>query len=45
MTEESIPAAPLEIHINVEERLLTGDVNRDGIVKYSGSDSRRTAVG
>ncbi len=32
VTEESIPAAPLEIHINVEERLLTGDVNRDGIV-------------
>ena len=32
VTEESIPAAPLEIHIKVEERLLTGDVNRDGIV-------------
>ena len=30
--KESIPAAPLEIHITVEERLLTGDVNRDGIV-------------
>ena len=32
VTEESIPAAPLEIHITVEERLLTGDVNRDGVV-------------
>jgi hypothetical protein len=32
VTEESIPAAPLEIHINVEEQLLTGDVNRDGVV-------------
>ena len=32
VTEESIPAAPLEIHIKVEERLLTGDVNRDGVV-------------
>ncbi len=31
-TKESIPAAPLEIHITVEERLLTGDVNRDGVV-------------
>ena len=31
-TEESIPAGPLEIHITVEERLLTGDVNRDGVV-------------
>ena len=30
--EESIPAGPLEIHITVEERLLTGDVNRDGVV-------------
>ena len=30
--KEGIPAAPLEIHITVEERLLTGDVNRDGIV-------------
>ncbi|MDE0042944.1 MAG: cohesin domain-containing protein, partial [Candidatus Poribacteria bacterium] len=30
--KESIPAAPLEIHITVEERLLTGDVNRDGVV-------------
>ena len=32
VTEESIPAGPLEIHITVEERLLTGDVNRDGVV-------------
>ena len=31
-TEESIPAAPLEISFTVEERLLTGDVNRDGVV-------------
>ena len=31
-TKESIPAAPLEIHFAVEERLLTGDVNRDGVV-------------
>ena len=31
-TEESIPAGPLEIRISVEERLLTGDVNRDGVV-------------
>ena len=31
-TEESIPAGPLEIHFTVEERLLTGDVNRDGVV-------------
>ena len=31
-TEESIPAGPLEIRITVEERLLTGDVNRDGLV-------------
>ena len=30
--KESIPAAPLEIHFTVEERLLTGDVNRDGVV-------------
>ena len=30
--EESIPAAPLEIRITVRERLLTGDVNRDGVV-------------
>ena len=32
VTEESIPAGPLEIHITVQERLLTGDVNRDGVV-------------
>ena len=32
VTEESITAAPLEIRITVEERLLTGDVNRDGVV-------------
>ena len=31
-TGENIPAGPLEIHITVEERLLTGDVNRDGRV-------------
>ena len=31
-TEESIPAGPLEIRITVEERLLIGDVNRDGVV-------------
>ena len=30
--KEAIPAGPLEIHISVEERLLTGDVNRDGVV-------------
>ena len=30
--KESIPAGPLEIHFTVEERLLTGDVNRDGVV-------------
>ena len=30
--KESIPAAPLEFHFTVEERLLTGDVNRDGVV-------------
>ena len=30
--EESIPAGPREVHITVEERLLTGDVNRDGVV-------------
>ena len=30
--KESITAAPLEIHFVVEERLLTGDVNRDGVV-------------
>ena len=32
ITEESIPAGPLEIRITVEEQLLTGDVNRDGVV-------------
>ena len=32
VAKESIPAGPLEIHFSVEERLLTGDVNRDGIV-------------
>ena len=32
ITEESINAAPLEIRITVHERLLTGDVNRDGVV-------------
>ena len=32
ITEESINAAPLEIRITVQERLLTGDVNRDGVV-------------
>ena len=31
-SKESIPAGPLEIHITVEEQLLTGDVNRDGVV-------------
>ena len=31
-SKESIPAGPLEIHFTVEERLLTGDVNRDGVV-------------
>ena len=31
-TGEYIPAGPLEIRITVEERLLTGDVNRDGRV-------------
>ena len=30
--KDSIPAGPLEIHFTVEERLLTGDVNRDGVV-------------
>ncbi len=30
--KENIPARPLEIHFAVEERLLTGDVNRDGVV-------------
>ena len=32
VTKESIPAGPLEIHVSVQERLLTGDVNRDGVV-------------
>ena len=32
VTKESIPAAPLEIHVTVQERLLPGDVNRDGVV-------------
>ena len=32
ITGEDIPAAPLEIRITVEERLTTGDVNRDGRV-------------
>ena len=31
-TGENIPAGPLEIRITVEERLPTGDVNRDGRV-------------
>ena len=31
-TGENIPAGPLEIRIAVEERLATGDVNRDGRV-------------
>ena len=31
-TGDSIPAGPHEIHITVEERLATGDVNRDGRV-------------
>ena len=31
-SKESISAGPLEIHFSVEERLLTGDVNRDGVV-------------
>ena len=30
--KENIPAVPLEIQFAVEERLLTGDVNRDGVV-------------
>ena len=29
---ENIPAGPLEITLTVKERLLTGDVNRDGVV-------------
>ena len=32
VTGDSIPAGPQEIRIVVEERLTTGDVNRDGIV-------------
>lgn len=32
MTGGNIPASPLEIRITVEERLVTGDVNRDGRV-------------
>ena len=32
VTKESIPAGPLEIHVSVQERLLSGDVNRDGVV-------------
>ena len=32
ITGDNIPAGPLEIRITVEERLLTGDVNRDGRV-------------
>ena len=31
-TGDSIPAGPHEIRITVEERLATGDVNRDGVV-------------
>ena len=45
VAEESISAGPLEIRITVEERLLPGDVNRDGVVNIPGSDSRCTAVG
>ena len=32
ITGANIPASPLEVRITVEERLLTGDVNRDGRV-------------
>ena len=32
ITGENLPAGPLEIRITVEERLETGDVNRDGRV-------------
>ena len=32
VTGDSIPAGPQEIRIVVEERLTTGDVNRDGVV-------------
>ena len=31
-TGDSIPAGPREIYFTVEERLTTGDVNRDGVV-------------
>ena len=31
-TGDNIPAGPHEIRINVEERLATGDVNRDGVI-------------
>ena len=31
-TGENIPAGPHEIYITVEERLATGDANRDGVV-------------
>ena len=37
ITEKSIAAAPLEIRITVQERLLIGDVNRDGSCQYSRS--------
>ena len=32
ITGENIPASPLEVRLTVEERLVTGDVNRDGRV-------------
>ena len=32
VTGDSIPAGPHQIRITVEERLATGDVNRDGVV-------------
>ena len=32
VTGDSIPAGPHEIRITVEERLTTGDVNRDGVI-------------
>ena len=31
-TGDNIPAGPHEIRITVEERLATGDVNRDGVI-------------
>ena len=31
-TGDNIPAGPHEIRITVEERLTTGDVNRDGVI-------------